>query len=156
MWRWNRSWLWLIIACLALIGPQLLSAPQPCMAQTAAEDTLNAEIGKIDDEASKDVNKADEALKEQFGTAKEEIQSFLNEKLSYGNIAALLATSANSGKPKQDVLGLVKSGKKWGEIAGQLGADLEVILTQVQEVGKKVSAEAAAKPKRKMKFAPGT
>jgi len=148
---------WVTITAAVFFGSQMLSAPSPCLAQGSAADVLNEEIGRIDAEASKDAGKAEEALMGQFGVQKEEIQSYLNDdKISYGNIAALLATSSVSGKPKQDVLGLVKSGKNWGEISGQLGVDPGAIVAQVQEVGKKLGGEAAAKPKRKMKLAPGT
>lgn len=147
---------WVTITAAVFFGSQILSSPLPCLAQGSVEDVLSEEIGRIDSEASKDAGKVEEALMGQFGVQKEEIQSYLNDKISYGNIAALLATSSASGKPKQDVLGLLKSGKKWEEISGQLGADPGAIVAQVQEVGKKLGGEAAAKPKRKMKFAPGT
>lgn len=156
MLRLKRSLLFAVIVGLALVGSQLLTGPRYCLAQGSAEENLNAEISKIDEGASKDAGKAEEALQEQFGVQKEEIQSLVNDKLSYGSIAALLAVSSTSGKAKQDVLDLVKSGKKWGEIASQVGADLGAVVAKVQEVGNKVSGEAAAKPKRKMKFAPGT
>jgi len=145
------------IACMIFFGSQILSVPRPCLAQgSGSEEALDEEISRIDSEAGKDANKVEEALRGEFGIQKQDLQSFLEEKVSYGNIAAVLAASATSGKPKQDVLGLVKSGRKWGEIAGAIGADLGSILAQVQEVGKKVSGEAAAKPKRRMKYAPGT
>ena len=156
MFRGNRFWLIMVMVCLMLAGTQLLSAPQSSFAQSSTEDSLNEEIVKIDGEASKDAAKTEGALTEQFGATKEEIQPLLGEKVNYGTVAAILATSSVSGKSKQDVLGLVKSGKKWGEIASQVGADLGAVLAQVQEVGKKVMGETAAKPKRKMKFAPGT
>ena len=156
MFRLKSSLLFIMVVGLVLVGSQLLDGPRYCMAQGPAEENLNAEISRIDEGASKDAGKAEEALQEQFGVQKEEIQSFLNDKLSYGNIAALLAVSSASGKAKQDVLGSVKSGKKWGEIASQYGVDLGAVVAKVQEVGNKVSGEAAAKPKRKMKFAPGT
>lgn len=157
MFRWKRMQVFVVTACVSLVMPQILSGPPCSMAQgSATEDDLSAEIGKIDYEATKDANKAEEALQEQFGVAKEEIQTLLGEKLSYGNIAALLAASSISGKTRQDVLVMVKSGKNWGEIANQLGGDLGVILAKTQEVGNKLGAEATARPKRKMKFAPGT
>ena len=156
MLRCKSSLLFMMVVGLALVGSQFLAGPRYCMAQGSAEENLNAEISKVDEAAGKDPGKAEEALQEQFGVQKEEIQSLLNDKLSYGNIAALLAVSSASGKANQDVLGSVKSGKKWGEIAGQYGVDLGVVIAKVQEVGNKASGEAAVKPKRKMKFAPGT
>jgi hypothetical protein len=143
------------ITGLVLFLSLFITGPRYAMAQ-GSEESLNTEIGRIDEGASKDATKADEALKEQFGVSKEEIQPLLNEKLSYGNIAALLAVSSLSGKAKQDVLGLIQSGKKWGEITSQMGVDLGAVVAKAQEVGNKVSGEATAKPKRKMKFAPGT
>jgi len=145
------------MAGLILVGAQALLVSQPCFAQgTGSEEALDEEINRIDSEAGKDAAKVEEALKNQFGVQGGNIQPLLAEKVSYGNIAAVLAASATSGKPKQDVLGLVRSGKKWGEIATAIGADLGSILAQVQEVSKKVGADATARPKRRMKFAPGT
>lgn len=157
MLRLKSSLLLAVIVGLASVGFQFMTYPQYCMAQVSAtEENLNAEISTINEAASKDASKAEGVLKEQFGVQQEAIQSLLNEKLSYGDIAALLAASSTSGKAKEDVLGMVKSGKKWGEIADQLGVPLNTVVAKVQEVGNKVSGEAAAKPKRKMKFAPGT
>jgi hypothetical protein len=144
------------MACLTLGGSQILGGPSYCLAQGSAEEGLKEEISKIDSEAGKDASKVEEALTGQFGLQKQDLQPLLEEKVSHGNIAALLATSAATGKARQDILGLLKSGKNWGEIAGATGADLGAVLAQVQEVGKKVGGEATAKPKRKMKFAPGT
>jgi hypothetical protein len=141
---------------LAIMGFQLSVAPPYAMGQGSAEENLYTQISKFDEEANKDANKAQEALAEQFSVPKEEIQSLLNEKLTYGNVATLLAVSAASGKTKQEVLELVKSGKKWGEIANQLGVDLGGLVAKIEEAGNKVGAEASAKPKRKPKFAPGT
>lgn len=156
MFRGNWFWPIGIMACLMLWGTQIPTVPQPSFAQGSAEDSLNEEIAKIDSEASKDADKTEGALKEHFGATQEEIQPLLGEKVNYGTIAAILATSSVSGKSRQDILELVKSGKKWGEITSQVGADLGAVLAQVQEVGKKVVGETAIKPKRKMKFAPGT
>ena len=141
---------------LAILGFQLSIAPPYAMAQGSAEENLYTQIGKFDEGANKDTNKAQEALVEQFGVSKEEIQSLAGEKLTYGNVAALLAVSSASGKTKQEVLELVKSGKKWGEIANQLGVDLGAVVAKVEEAGSKVGAEASVKSKRKPKFAPGT
>ncbi|MDH7499561.1 MAG: hypothetical protein QHH30_04165 [candidate division NC10 bacterium] len=159
MQRWIGSGGFLLItaACLAWAGLLVLSGAEYCLAQgSAAEEELKGEIGKIDAEAGKDASKVEEAIQGQFGVQPEEIQSLLKEKVGYGDMAALLAASATSGKARQEILGLLKSGKNWAEIAGNIGSDLEVVLAQVQEVSKKVSGEATAKPKRKMKFAPGT
>ncbi len=146
----------LVMAGLAILGFQLSVAPPYAMAQGSAEENFYAQINKFDEGANKDTNKAQEALAEQFNVSKEEIQSLLGEKLTYGNVAALLAVSSASGKPKQEVLELVKSGKKWGEIAKQLGVDLGAMSAKIEEAGSKVGAEASAKSKRKPKFAPGT
>jgi len=155
MFRLKSSWLLAAIVGLALVGSWFIAGPRYCMAQSP-EDALNVEISRIDEGASKDTSKAEEALSEQFGVPKEEVRSLVNEKVSYGNVATLLAVSSVSGKAKQDVLGLVKSGKNWGEITSQLGVDMGAVVAKVQEAGNKVSGEAVAKPKRKMKFAPGT
>lgn len=157
MLRFHRQLFLMAMVCLIFGGTHILCPPQASFAQSSgAEEVLAEEITKIDSEAGKDVERVEEALTGQFGVQKQDIQSLLDEKVSHGNIAAMLAVSASSGKPRQDVLGMVKSGKKWAEIADATGTPLESILTQVQEVSKKVSGEATAKPKRKMKFAPGT
>jgi DNA-binding NarL/FixJ family response regulator len=155
MFGWKRSLL-LVMAGFAIVGFQLSADPPSAMAQGSAEENLYTQISKFDEEANKNTDKAQEALAEQFGVPKEEIQSLLNEKLTYGNVAALLAVSSASGKTQQEVLGLVKSGKKWGEIANQLGVNLGAVVAKVEEAGNKVGAEASAKPRRKPKFAPGT
>jgi len=155
--RGSRGILMIGAVCLSLVGLLMLSSPKVGMAQgSAAEEGLKEEISKIDAEAGKEASKVEEAIKGQFGVQQEEIQSLLNEKVSYGGITAVLAASATSGKARQDILGLLKSGKNWGEIAAAVGADLGAVLAQVQEVSKKVAGEATAKPKRKMKYAPGT
>jgi hypothetical protein len=146
----------LVMVGLAIMGFQLSVAPPYAMAQGSAEENFYAQINKFDDEAKKDPSKAQEALAEQFNVPKEEIQSLLSEKLTYGNAAALLAVCSASGKAKQDVLELLKSGKKWGEIANQLGVDLGAVVAKVEAAGNKIGAEASAQPKRKPKFAPGT
>jgi len=152
----SKRFLLLGIVGLAIIGFQLSVAPPYAMGQGSAEENLYTQISKFDEEANKDAKKAQETLAEQFNVSKEEIQSLLNEKLTYGNAATLLAVSAASGKTKQEVLELVKSGKKWGEIANQLGVDLGAVVAKVEEAGSKVGAEASVKSKRKPKFAPGT
>jgi len=148
--------LFLVIVGLAIMGFQLSAGSWYAMAQGSVEESLNTQISQFDERANKDTSKAQEALAEQFSVSKEEIQSLLNEKLTYGNVATLLAVCSASGKAKQDVLELLKSGKKWGEIANQLGVDLGAVVAKVEEAGNKIGAEASAKPRRKIKFAPGT
>jgi hypothetical protein len=148
--------LFLVIVGLAIMGSVWIEGPRYVMAQGSPEESLNTQISQFDERANKDNSKAQEVLAEQFGVPKEEIQSLLNEKLTYGNVAALLAVCSASGKPKQDVLELLKSGKKWGEIANQLGVDLGAVVAKVEEAGNKIGAEVSAMPKRKKKFAPGT
>jgi hypothetical protein len=155
MFRLKNSSL-LVIIGLAIIGSQSIADLPYAVAQGSLEESLNTQMSNVDSAADKDTSKAQEALAEKFSVPKEEIQSLLNEKLTYGNIAALLAVSSASGKAKQDILELVKSGKKWGEIANQLGVDLGVVVAEVQEVDSKLSGKATAKQKRKIKFPPGT
>jgi len=128
----------------------------PCFAQASPEEGLREVVAKIDGAASSDVGRVEEALIQEFGVKREDLQPLLEEKLSYGNIAVLLATAASSGKERQEVLNLLKRGKSWTEIAAATGTDLGPILAKVQEVSKKMEGETTAKPKRKMKFAPGT